>query len=223
MADKDGRVNCCREACEPRREGFSCVGWAFTAGFNGCRLYTAGSFNGTTPLGGDSGTAEGTPDTYAVFCISEGTGACTDTGLVITSHSDKQLEARNGTVGMHGDRRGWQEWSLESAKDETVFIVTGGGKRLEERGGRAAVTDDRVDRQRWRLEPAKDGKFFIVRSHGGKMLVDRDGRVGVTDDRGDSADVERRQQSRTGAVLATATRCEWMRCAYQRAQRSMLG
>ena len=66
-------------------------------------------------------------------------------------------------AGMHGDRRGWQEWSLESAKDETVFIVTGGGKRLEERGGRAAVTDDRVDRQRWRLEPAKDGKFFILK------------------------------------------------------------
>ena len=45
---------------------------------------------------------------------------CSNTNLLIVSDDQKQLEDRNGAIGMHKDKGGWQKWTMSPAGDGYV-------------------------------------------------------------------------------------------------------
>ena len=85
---------------------------------------------------------------------------CSNSNLLIVSETGKQLEDRNGKIGMHKDKGGWQKWTLSPAGDGKVFLTSHRGKHIADTGpvSRAMIALEGASswkQERWKIYPAK--------------------------------------------------------------------
>jgi len=107
--------------------------------------------------------------------------SCTDTGLLITSHRNQQLEDRDGGAGLNGDTGSWQEWTIKKSTGSKFYITSHRNQQLEDRDGNVGLHGDKGSWQEWTIEKLDNTKFLIT-SHRNQQLEDRDGRVGMNGD-----------------------------------------
>ena len=90
----------------------------------------------------------------------------------ITSHSNLEVEDRNGTAGLHVDLGEFQAWYLVRAGgDGMYYSVSHRRQKFEDHNGVLGLHNDWGAYQTRRMANAGDGEYFIV-SHRGQKLED---------------------------------------------------
>lgn len=106
-----------------------------------------------TDLGGPMvwmNAAKGTMQTWEMY---EAQGA---TVYLTSKNSHRQLEDRNGKVGMSKAHAKSQEWTIKDAGDGKIFLTSHRDKQLEDRHGQPALDSDTGHYQMWSVLRTSD-------------------------------------------------------------------